>query len=301
MAARVLVLGGVSFNIMIYLAEFPRPEPHTLWSEHYHETIGETGVGKAVNFSRLGLQTTLYALIGDDPYGTMIHDQLTRERLIFIYDTDPQGTQRHVNLMDQQGQRISIIMAPGSFEPIINPLRVEKALVAADYVVLNIDNYCHQFIPLIEQYNKPIWCDIHDYDGMNPYYAAFIDAATFVFLSSDVLPDYGPFMETLVTRGKQLVVCTHGRHGSTALTAEGRWIETPIIDAYERADTNGAGDSFFAGFVYGHSQGYSVERCLQLGSVVSGLSITGLELAYSGLSAELAEAQWREHYLTAED
>jgi acarbose 7IV-phosphotransferase len=293
MAVRVLVLGGVSFDTIIYLAEFPRPEPQTLWSERYHETVGSTGAGKALNFAKLGLPTTFYALIGDDAHGAMIRDRFARERLSFVYDIDPKGTRRHVNLMDQHGRRISIFVESGSFDRAIDPQRMEHAIADAAYVVLNIDNYCRQFIPLIEQHGKPIWCDIHDYDGVNPYHSPFIDAASYVFLSSDRLPDYRSFMEALIEQGKQLVVCTHGAGGSTALTADGRWLETPIVETYQRVDTNGAGDSFFAGFVYGHAHGYDIERCLQLGTIVAGLSVTSLELAYPQLSAERAEAEWR--------
>lgn len=296
MPTNVLVLGGVSYNLMLFLDQLPSPQPQTLWTQRYHETIGETGAGKALHLSKLGLDTTFYALLGDDEYGARIRERLGRERMTFVYDIDPQGTQRHVNLMDPLGQRVSIIFEHGSSDPPFDPQRMSGAIAATEYIVLNLDNYCRRFMPLLAEASAPIWCDIHDYDGMNEYHKAYIDAADHIFMSSDILPNYRPFMEHLIERGKKLVVCTHGRDGSTALTSDGRWYEVPIIDRYERVDTNGAGDGFFAGFLYGHAHGYGIERCLQLATVVGGLAVTSTELALPDLTAAMAEAHWREHF-----
>ncbi len=115
-------------------------------------------------------------------------------------------------------------------------------------------------------------------------------------MGSDSMPDYLPFMEALIRRGKKLVVCTHGKEGSSALTSQGEWIETPIINAYAKLDTNGAGDAFFSGFLYGYSQGYALEVCLRIATVVAGLCVTSSELALPSLSAGLVEAEYARHF-----
>ncbi|MBN1319086.1 MAG: hypothetical protein JXA42_26620 [Anaerolineales bacterium] len=63
---KVLVLGGVSYNMMVYLIQFPEPRSQTLPARGYHETIGSTGAGKALNLHRLGMDVTLYGLVGCD-------------------------------------------------------------------------------------------------------------------------------------------------------------------------------------------------------------------------------------------
>ena len=207
----VLVLGGVSYNLMIYLDAFPAPAPQTVASRGFHETVGSTGAGKALNLGRLGLAVTLHGLIGDDFHGGKIREYLAQEPLTFVYDLDPAGTQRHVNLMDARGRRISIFLSYGSPQPPVDVARLAALIAQSDYVVLNIMNYCRFLIPLIQQAGKAIWCDIHDYDGENPYHRDFIQAADYVFLSSDALAEYRAFMRRLIAAGKQLVVCTHGR------------------------------------------------------------------------------------------
>jgi sugar/nucleoside kinase (ribokinase family) len=159
--------------------------------------------------------------------------------------------------------------------------------------VLNINNYVRRLIPAMKRSGKDLWCDLHDFDGRNEYHRDFVDAADCVFMSSDSLSDYRPFMDRLISQGKKLVVCTHGRNGSTALSTEGRWIETPIVPGYTVRDTNGAGDAFFAGFLFGHARRYPLEHCLQLASIVGGLCVTSEELAAPALSPELVESEHR--------
>jgi sugar/nucleoside kinase (ribokinase family) len=281
---------------MINLERFPEPRAQTLFSRAYHETVGETGAGKALNLAKLGMPTTLHAMIGADDFGHRIREFLAREGVIFLHDIDPKGTERHVNLMSDDGGRISIYMAYATFEPEVSLARLEPIIAAADHVVISIINYCHRLIPVARRLGKPIWCDIHDWDGRNDYHRDFVAAADYVFMSSDAMPDYRAFMQRQIADGKQLVVCTHGRRGSTALTAAGGWAEMPVIDSYQRVDSNGAGDAFFAGFLYGHARGYTVERCLRIATIVSGLCITSRELAFMELTRQLLAAEYRKHY-----
>ncbi|MCP4359485.1 MAG: carbohydrate kinase family protein [Chloroflexi bacterium] len=290
----VLVIGGVSFNTLIYVDEFPKPQPHTTFSHHFHETVGSTGAGKAFNLHRLGVKATLHGVIGDDDYGHRLLTQFGQEGIPFIFDLDAQGTKRHVNLMDKHGRRISIFLYNGADKPELNWELLETAVVQSDIVALNITAYGRLLIPLIKKHNKPIWCDIHDYDGRQPYHQEFISAADVIHMSSDQMLDYRSFMESLIHQGKQFVICTHGKEGASALTAAGQWVETPILPDFDLVDSNGAGDAFFAGVLYGYLQGVDVETAVRYGAIASGYCITSLELA----SPELNEARLLHTYET---
>ncbi|MEO8286737.1 MAG: carbohydrate kinase family protein [Chloroflexota bacterium] len=296
MTKQALILGGVSWDTMLYVDAFPQPAPQTLFTRAYHDTVGSTGSGKALNMRRLDFDLTLYGMLGEDYYGERIAEYFARGGIPFVYDITSQGTERHVNLMDDAGKRISIISRSGGSPDKVDLVRADAMIQQSGYIVLNIVDYCRPIIPVIKRHNKAIWTDLHDYDGTNPYHQDFIDAADYIFLSSDSLPDYRRFMERLIAGGKQLVVCTHGSAGSTALTALGEWIETPAITAYTRVDTNGAGDAFFSGFLYGHSKGYSTMVCLQMATIAAGLSVTSYELASPELSPVRLQAEYREHY-----
>lgn len=293
---KILVLGGVSLNTMIFFDDFPEPRTHTAYPKRFHEAAGSTGAGKALNLCRLGFDVTLHALIGEDEFGVKAQQLLDVENLNFVYDIDPAGTQRHVNVMNDEGGRISMILVPGTFKPQVDWSKIEPLIARSDCVVLNIRNYCREAIPLIKKHDKPIWVDIHDYDGENDYHREFIEEADVVLLSSEQMPEYRTFMAELVETGKALVICTHGKEGATAITAVADFIETPIIDAYQRFDTNGAGDAFFSGVLYGHAQSYPVEKCLRFGAIVSGLCIMSPELAFEDLSVDLIEAEYEKYF-----
>lgn len=199
--------------------------------------------------------------------------------------------------MDKKGNRISIFVTQSSSEPELNTGRIEELIKECDIIVLNIIAYTKQLIPLIRKYKKPVWTDLHDYNVGNPYHEAYIDIADYIFVSSDNMINYRPVMENWMSKGKKLVVCTHGKSGSTALTKDGRWIDTPIIEDYRFKDANGAGDSFFSGFLYGFLKGKCTEECLKLGTICAGLCITSGELAYKDLSEELLQAEYKKYYM----
>ena len=293
---KILVLGGVSFNSIIFLNDFPEPQPQTYFGQHYHETIGSTGAGKALNLRKLGFDVTLYGLIGDDRLGNQIKTYLAKEYVDFVYDIDPHGTERHFNLMDENGQRLSIILNAGKFKPEINLPVMEKFIMQSDHIALNIVSYCRALIPLLKKHDKDIWVDIHTYDGKNPYHVDFIDAADYLLLSSNDMAEYRQFMEHQIEQGKKLVICTHGKDGATALTSEKRWIDIPVIPISPVQDTNGAGDSFMSGALYGIAHGYPIEKCLQFGTVVAGLCVTEFELAYPDLDEEVLQEVYQKYY-----
>jgi sugar/nucleoside kinase (ribokinase family) len=294
--ASVLVIGGVSWDALIYVQRLPEPKPHTVFSEGFHETVGGTGGGKALNLAHLDFEVSLHAQIGADPPGQQIRQRLDAAHIHFMPEIDPAGTERHTNLLDSLGRRLSIYTSYATFEPDFDLAPLEAAIPQHDYLVLNIINYCRHLIPAARQSGKPIWCDIHDYDGQDTYHRDFIAAADYLMLSSDALPDYRRFMQQQIESGKRLVIATHGAKGATALTADGQWIETPIIETYEYVDSSGAGDAFFSGVMYGFAQGYEVEHCLRLGAIAGGLCITGQELAHPDLSPARIEAEYAQHF-----
>ena len=295
---KILVLGGVSYNMMIYLEQFPPPQPQTVFSQGFHETVGSTGAGKALNLAQLGFDVTLHGMIGEDDYGRKIHNHFAKANINFLTDVDPAGTKRHVNLMDGDGRRISIFISYGTFEPDVDWARLESIIAQTDLVALNIVNYCRLAIPLIKKHGKEIWTDLHAYDGQEAYCQDFIDAADVLFFSSEDMPDYRPFMQTQIANGKKLVVSTHGKNGSTALTAANQWIATPIIPAYDTAkvDTNGAGDAIFAGALAGYANNFPVEKCLQWGTIAAGLCVASPELVHPDLGLDLIRATHRQYY-----
>lgn len=292
---KVFIIGGTTFDHIVYLPQLPGNTPQTIHTALFRETTGSTGSGKALNLTKLGVPNSLYSVLGDDSYGRQIIQHLQQNGIHFFFDIDAKGTERHINLMDAEGKRISIFITQSSENIHYNNIKIAESVQQADIIVLNIISYCRNIIPLIAQYNKPVWTDLHDYDGSNSYHDDFIKAAQYIHLSSDNLTDYTSVMERFIAAGKELVVCTHGRAGSSLLTKEGKRIEQPAITSYPMVDANGAGDSFFAGFLYGWMQDASHERCMQMGAVCAGLCISSKELVSDFLDPAYLDSELKRH------
>lgn len=292
----IFVIGGTTFDHIVRLENFPKPIPQTIHEAAFYEATGSTGAGKALCLSKLNVPNVLYSVLGDDTFGEQIKNHLELENVNFIYDYDSKGTERHINIMDSDGGRISIFITQSSEKPNISIDKIRTELEKSDIIVLNIISYCKEIIPLLPLNQKPIWTDLHDYDDGNEYHEPFIEAADYIFLSSDNLKDYKQTMIRLMKRVKKLVVCTHGKKGATALTNEGEWVEEQAIPNFKLVDSNGAGDNFFSGFLYAFYHGKSMRDCMRYGAICGAECITSSQLVASHLNVEFLEKSYIKFY-----
>lgn len=293
---KIFICGGVSYNAVITLTDFFEPKPQTIHSCVFNETIGNTGAGKALALSKLGFDTTLHSLLGLDEYAQKVKNYLNQTNLHFIYNIDPNGTERHLNILNSKGERISIFTNPSSEEPNIDYDGFKDEIIASDFVVINISNYCRNFIPICKKLNKQIWTDLHDYDGSNPYHQDFIDASDYIFFSSENIKDHEVFMEQMINIGKKIVVCTHGSKGSTAYTHKKEWIYEPAIQNFKLINSNGAGDNFFSGFLYAYSNNMTIHDCMKFGTITGALCINTIKLVSESLNNTLLETLYLDYY-----
>ena len=292
---KVFICGGASYNSVITLDEFPSPEPQTIHQCHFNETIGNTGAGKALNLSKLDFDITFHTVIGKDTFGDKVLSYLEHPNLNVITDIDQNGTERHVNIMNSKGERISIFVNPNSEKIHIDYSKLEDYITKSDFTFINISNYCRSIIPICKTLEKEIWTDLHDYDGKNPYHQDFIDASDYIFFSSERFKDYRQFITKQIEAGKKLLVCTHGENGATALSQKEDWIEIKAIKSYKMINTNGAGDALFSGFLYGYSKGFDILKCMQVATITAGLSVESLGISSEELSTMFLE-QFFENY-----
>lgn len=296
MSHYIAIIGGTTYDHIVYLPQLPQPIPQTIHKAPFNEAVGSTGSGKALALTKLGLRNTLYSVVGDDKFGRKIKDYLASQKVAAIFDTDPAGTERHINIMDAMGGRISMFVTQSSEIIEHDIAAIEKLLELSSVIVLNIIGYCRHLISSIKKFDRPVWTDLHDYDGNNAYHQDFIDAAQYIHLSSDNLPNYKPLMLQLIQQGKELVICTHGKAGATLLTKSGEWLEQPALNDIKIVDSNGAGDSFFAGFLYAYLHHFPLQRCLQYGAICGAYAVCSPTLVYENLTPAFVERQISEVY-----
>ncbi len=271
------VIGGVSWNQIVDLPRLPSGRTETLWATGSHDGIGATGAGKALNLARLGFDTRLHALLGDDVEGDRAAEELSAGGVKLHRVNDPKGTERHLNLMDPQGRRTSIYVNDSTYDPAVSEQDLAAFLDGADYVWVNLANYARRALPALAARGMPAWVDIHDWDGVKDHHRDFVDSAAYLFMSDEGHLD-ALGLAAMLAPTRELVVVTHGRRGATAFVGKNDPILVPPVPV-EAVDPNGAGDAFGAGVMFGRSRGWDWPRALSAGAAVAARCVATGHLA----------------------
>jgi sugar/nucleoside kinase (ribokinase family) len=282
---RVAAFGAASWNTMIRVEAFPAPEPGSIFPPAWHETIGSSGAGKAMNLGRLGVDVTLHTLLGEDDHGARIRAGLEAAGVTVSAVRDATGSGRHVNLMDPSGQRISFLLHVGDRAARFDGQEVDALVASADEVLVAITDAARPVLEVARRLGKRTWTDLHATDGERAWEHDFWTADR-VFFSAERLADPRPFMDRLRASGRELIVCTRAERGALALTADGRWLEVPPAPVDRIVDTNGAGDAFLAGVVFGELRGLPIERSLAFAARVAAAAVQSPALAPASVDVE---------------
>jgi sugar/nucleoside kinase (ribokinase family) len=263
---------------MIAVDAFPPPTPASVFPPAWHEAIGSSGAGKAMNLARLGVDVTLHCLLGNDEAGRQVRAGLEAAGVTVDAIPDRTGTGRHVNLMNPAGERLSFLLHTGDPAARYDPDHVEELVTGAHHVLVAIVDQARVVLPIARRLGRPTWTDLHATTGDREWDRDF-EQADRVFFSGERLGDPRPYMRRLRESGRELVVCTRGADGALALTADERWLEIPAEPVENVVDTNGAGDAFLAGTVFGELSGASIDRSLEIGARVAALTVQSRDLA----------------------
>lgn len=277
---KVFVAGPVSWNRLVLLDRLPDPRPHTVFADGHRTAVGGTSAGKALNLASLGAEVTLRTVVGDDAAGRSVLDVLDRAGVEVIAEVVDSPTEQHLNLMDPHGGRVSIYLElPRLHEPRHDD-RAAAALAAADAAVVDLADHARPLLAVARAAGVPVWCDLHDYDGVAAFHRDFLDAADHVFLNDDGFADRDALVAFLESLGKR-AVATLGADGALAV-ADGRVHRVPAEPVEHIVDTNGAGDAFFSGFLVAHLAGADVPSAMAAGARQAALC-----LGSAGLAPEL--------------
>ncbi|MDV2981319.1 MULTISPECIES: carbohydrate kinase family protein [Pseudarthrobacter] len=267
----VVVCGPASWNHLILLDELPAPVPHMQFARRSWQTIGGTSAGKALHLADLGVGVRLCSPLGSDDDGGRVRRALTTAG-VTLEAIASERTERHVNLMTDDGRRISIYVSVPS-TPSGHELEAAGALVAAaDLAVIDLSELGALLLEREEIRQTPLWVDLHDYDGSSTFHEPFLSAAEVVFMNDDKTDDPWKLMRSCLERGPRLAVCTRGAHGAVALESDGTQHEVAAVPAHV-VDTNGAGDAFMAGFLAASLRAASVGDALKAAAMQASLAI----------------------------
>ncbi|MFF1508668.1 adenosine kinase [Streptomyces sp. NPDC058326] len=273
----VLVLGGAGVDTIVHVPELPLPYADSYMIRPGIETrAGQTGDFVALGLSALGLRTHHIDMIGDDSAGDLVR-AFHRDRGIGFTEVPlPGGTKRAVNLVGPDGRRLSLYDDTRSRESDRLPEELVRSLASASrHAHVSITYPCAFTLPLLREAGLTVSTDLHNWDGENPYHEPFAHGADIVFVSTTALADPERTMRRILERGRaEVVVATAGAEGAYLATADGL-VHVPAVTPREPVvDSNGAGDAFAAGFLFGRLTGQDLDRCALYGTVAGAYACT---------------------------
>lgn len=275
----VVVVGGSGVDTIVRVDALPVPLADSVMVGPIEEWPGQTGGNVALGARALGLDVALLDCIGDDPTGVRVRERLAEGEVEFHPLISAAGTRRAVNLVDAKGRRMSFYDARDPEDLRMPQDFYLPRLRRTRHVHLSITNFTRFLYDDIEALGVPVSTDLHDWDGRDEHQREFALRSDLVFFSAATAGDRTPaLMRQILREGRaETVVATAGAEGSYLLTRDGgpdpHHVPATVPPA-PVVDTNGAGDAFVTGFLYGRLDGRDVRDCARLGAVAGAYACT---------------------------
>lgn len=275
----VVVVGGSGVDTIVRVDALPVPLADSVMVGPIEEWPGQTGGNVALGARALGLDVALLDCIGDDPTGVRVRERLAEGDVEFHPLISAAGTRRAVNLVDAKGRRMSFYDARDPEDLRMPQDFYLPRLRRTRHVHLSIMNFTRFLYDDIEALGVPVSTDLHDWDGRDEHQREFALRSDLVFFSAATAGDRTPaLMRQILREGRaETVVATAGAEGSYLLTRDGgpdpHHVPATVPPA-PVVDTNGAGDAFVTGFLYGRLDGRDVRDCARLGAVAGAYACT---------------------------
>jgi sugar/nucleoside kinase (ribokinase family) len=247
-------------------------------------TVGGSGAIMACAAAKLGLRTAFAGVVGDDPFGRFMRDELEARgvdtRGVLVDPHRPTG----VTVVLSRGEDRALLTALGTVGDLRGSLVDPDLLRSARHV--HVSSYFLQgalradLPALFDEAHgvetttsiDPNWDPEERWDGG----LLGVLTQTDLFLPNSAearsitgIDDIDVVGESLAGRGG-IVAIKFGDGGGMVVRGE-EAIRVPGIQVAV-TDTTGAGDTFDAGFIAGFLAGWPLPRCLGLANVCGGLS-----------------------------
>ncbi len=221
----------------------------------------------AVHMQRLGIDTSIISVTGNDEYGREMRAKLEREGLdtSHLHTEDGQTAVSYMELIDKErvyGDYIEGVMEDAEFTEDDIAFAMEHDLIHTAFW-----GNAQAYLPELRDAGKKIAFDYADeYD--DPLVKGTAPYVTYAFFSFEEDNDeVRTFLKEIAALGPDITVATFGEKGSLAW--DGDAFHICGIHEADVVNTIGAGDSYIAGFMCGILRGSSIEEAMDLGAATA--------------------------------
>lgn len=251
------------------------------------------GVARNVveNLSYMGLKTRFVSIVDNSALGMEVLARLKNEKIDteYVDIVDKDGMGMWLVVLNEKGDIAASVSHQPDLKYLYNVIdnHAEEIIKQCNSVVLDLDfeaSYIEKIIELSRKYNKKVYAVIGHLDVVkrNKHLFSKLDCLICNNIEFEIIT--GKSLETredvleackdITKEGLKKVVVTMGKKGSVFYDAETNEEGHVDIVPVNVIDTTGAGDSFFAGTVYGLTSGYSLEKSVCIGTRVASLTIS---------------------------
>lgn len=258
-----------------------------------HQATGGSAGNAIRGMAQLGAATGFIGKVGDDCYGNFYREGLLKrqtEAILLISDTLPSGVAS--TFISPDGERTF-----GTYLGAASTLKAEELSLEMfkGYTYLFIEGYLVQdhemilrAIELAKEAGLQVCLDMASYNivaGDHEFFSLLINKYVDIVFANEeearAFTGKAP-QEALdiIAKMCSIAIVKVGEAGS--LIRKGtEEVHVQAVPVEKVVDTTGAGDYFAAGFLYGLTCGYSLEKCARIGSILSGevIQVIGAELS----------------------
>lgn len=257
------------------------------------ETSGGSAANTMAGFASFGGKGGFIGKVSEDALGKVFQDEIRSQGI--TYNTQPlitgPSTGRCMIVVTPDAQRTMNTFLGASIE--LNPADVDQAMIF-DAKVTYLEGYLFDRPQAKEAFataaeyaheaghrvaltlSDPFCVDRHRHDFLN-LVQNHVDIlfANEEEIKSLYVQDNFEDAAKAVDAHCEIAVLTRSEKGAV-IVSKGQRIEIPAAPVREVVDTTGAGDQFAAGFLYGLTEGKSLEECGRLGALAAAEVISHL-------------------------
>lgn len=238
--------------------------------------VGGNAVNVAVYIKRLGGEAVYAGVVGNDPYGVRVKEELSKKNvdISMVKTVEGQTAISHINLIDKE--RVFGEYEEGVLAKLCLSESDLKRLAECDIVITSVWGYTDSYFKRLNELGAVTAMDFSTelYSKTINEVGAYLDYAFFSFEEGEE-ENLQEFMVDVYNRIKGIVIVTRGEEGSVVY--DGRQFIYHGIEPCKVIDTLGAGDSFIAGFLYGMAEGMTIKE-----SMIKGARNSSVTIGYKG-------------------
>lgn len=288
---KILVIGSSNIDNTLSVDSFPNPG-ETIVANDFNISLGGKGLNQAVAASKMGGDVTFLTCLGNDNYKDYIIGKLNKYNIKIKPIIKNSSTGSAYIFVNKDAEN-EIVVHGGA-----NVLLSKKDILEnidlikeTDYVLIQLEmpiDTVEYIIKISKELKKTVILNPAPYKNIDINVLKNLDYITpNEHELKSILNNQSSYLDNaiaLVNLGIKNVIVTLGNKGSLLVNKE----KTIKIDSFKVSaiDTTGAGDCYNGAFVSFISQGYQIEKALNLASKASAISVTrkGAAISYPNLS-----------------